>query len=226
MLGRIHVSIPAKTTQLFSSKPHPGFVRITLLHFCISITNKLTTFFPASVSQLRASVTTKTTRKSLQLQHVPEIETENHQKVRLSVSLSFGFFWAPEFQFSIRNFESFNWSHLWKRFHLWYEPVNRIWRLSFIPMTWDVILPPCRGSQDLHLHAQDQMNRFKVVSFSCVWAASLVQEAYILQFMYVGEAPANWEKVLQGIRQMRSSADEHEPVAHEETADNTVLPKV
>ncbi|WVY99288.1 hypothetical protein V8G54_025358 [Vigna mungo] len=56
MLGRIHVSIPAKTTQLFSSKPHP-------------------------VSQLRVSVTTKTTRKSLQLQHVPEIETENHQKI-------------------------------------------------------------------------------------------------------------------------------------------------
>ncbi|BAT95328.1 hypothetical protein VIGAN_08203200 [Vigna angularis var. angularis] len=28
----------------------------------------------------------------------------------------------------------------------------------------------------------------------------------------------------QGIRQMRSFADEHEPVAHEETADNTVLP--
>lgn len=131
MLGRIHVSIPAKTTQLFSSKPHPGFVRITLLHFCISITNKLTTFFPASVSQLRASVTTKTTRKSLQLQHVPEIETENHQKVRLSVSLSFGFFWAPEFQFSIRNFESFNWSRLWKRFHLWYEPVNRILKIKF-----------------------------------------------------------------------------------------------
>ncbi|BAT91780.1 hypothetical protein VIGAN_07040500 [Vigna angularis var. angularis] len=92
-------------------------------------------------------------------------------------------------------------------------------------MTCDGILPTCRGSLDFHLHAQDQMNWFRVVSFSCVWAASLVQEAYILQFMYVGEAPANWEKVLQGIRQMRSSPDEHEPVAHEETADNTVLPK-
>ncbi|XP_047176054.1 endonuclease III homolog 1, chloroplastic-like isoform X2 [Vigna umbellata] len=113
MLGRIQVSIPAKTTQFFSSKPHP-------------------------VSQLRASVTTKTTRKSLQLQHVPEIETENHQKG------------IPGFA-----------------------------------------LARARSNE-------------------------LVQS---------GEAPANWEKVLQGIRQMRSSADEHEPVAHEETADNTVLPK-
>jgi len=102
-LGRIHVSLLPKTTQFFSSKPHPGFVRISLLHFCISITNKLTTtFFPASVSQLRASVTNKRTRKSLQLQqHVPEIETEKHQKVRLSVSLLFELFRPPEFQFSI-----------------------------------------------------------------------------------------------------------------------------
>ncbi|XP_052727105.1 endonuclease III homolog 1, chloroplastic-like isoform X2 [Vigna angularis] len=79
-------------------------------------------------------------------------------------------------------------------------------KVSLIPMTCDGILPTCRGSLDFHLHAQDQMNWFRV-------------------FMYVGEAPANWEKVLQGIRQMRSSPDEHEPVAHEETADNTVLPK-
>jgi len=78
----------------------------------------------------------------------------------------------------------------------------------------------------LHLHAQDQMNWFIVVSFSCLWASSLVREAQILQLMYVGEAPVNWEKVLQGIRQMRSSADEHEPLAREETSHNTVPPKV
>jgi len=47
-----------------------------------------------------------------------------------------------------------------------------------------------------------------------------------LQFIYAGEAPENWEEVLQGIRQMRSSADEHEPVAREEAADNSVPPKI
>ncbi|KAK7335833.1 hypothetical protein VNO80_27904 [Phaseolus coccineus] len=102
-LGRIHVSLSAKTTQSFSSKPHP-------------------------VSQLGASVTSKGTRKRLQLQHVPEIETENHQKE--------------------------------------------------IPGFANELVPR-------------------------------------------GEAPENWEKVLQGIRQMRSSADEHEPVAREEAADNS-----
>ncbi|RZB62798.1 hypothetical protein D0Y65_039821 [Glycine soja] len=39
------------------------------------------------------------------------------------------------------------------------------------------------------------------------------------------EAPAHWEMVLQGIRQMRSSADEHQPVAREKAAD-TVPSKV
>ncbi|ESW22419.1 hypothetical protein PHAVU_005G152500 [Phaseolus vulgaris] len=102
-LGRIHVSLSAKTTQFFSSKPH-------------------------SVSQLGASVTSKRTRKGLQLQHVPQIETENHQKE--------------------------------------------------IPGFANELVPR-------------------------------------------GEAPENWEKVLQGIRQMRSSADEHEPVAREEAADNS-----
>ncbi|KHN30103.1 endonuclease III homolog 2, chloroplastic-like isoform X1 [Glycine soja] len=38
------------------------------------------------------------------------------------------------------------------------------------------------------------------------------------------EAPAHWKMVLQGIRQMRSSADEHQPVAREKAAD-TVPPK-
>ncbi|KAL5152375.1 Endonuclease III 2, chloroplastic [Glycine soja] len=38
------------------------------------------------------------------------------------------------------------------------------------------------------------------------------------------EAPAHWKMVLQGIRQMRSSADEHQPVSREKAAD-TVPPK-
>ena len=38
-------------------------------------------------------------------------------------------------------------------------------------------------------------------------------------YVYVGEAPAHWKMVLQGIRQMRSSADEHQPVAREKAAD-------
>ncbi|QCE09127.1 endonuclease III [Vigna unguiculata] len=102
-LGRIHVSLLPKTTQFFSSKPHP-------------------------VSQLRASVTNKRTRKSLQLQQ--------HE----------------------------------------------------IP---DFALARARSNELVHS----------------------------------GEAPVNWEKVLQGIRQMRSSADEHEPLAREETSHNTVPPK-
>ena len=44
-------------------------------------------------------------------------------------------------------------------------------------------------------------------------------------YVYVGEAPAHWKMVLQGIRQMRSSADEHQPVSREKAAD-TVPPKV
>jgi len=90
-LGRILVTLSAKTTQSFSSKHHPGFVKNNTF-FSISITNKLPTFFSASVSQLAASMSSKRTRKSLQLQQVLEIETENHQKVRLSLSLLFELF--------------------------------------------------------------------------------------------------------------------------------------
>lgn len=35
---------------------------------------------------------------------------------------------------------------------------------------------------------------------------------YVCMYVCVGEAPAHWKNVLEGIRQMRSSADEHEPV--------------
>ncbi|KAH1207652.1 Endonuclease III 2, chloroplastic [Glycine max] len=40
-----------------------------------------------------------------------------------------------------------------------------------------------------------------------------------LKVVVTSEAPAHWEMVLQGIRQMRSSADEHQPVAREKAAD-------
>ncbi|KHN33314.1 hypothetical protein glysoja_005356 [Glycine soja] len=46
-----------------------------------------------------------------------------------------------------------------------------------------------------------------------------------LKVVVTSEAPAHWEMVLQGIRQMRSSADEHQPVAREKAAD-TVPSKV
>ncbi|CAJ1955568.1 unnamed protein product [Sphenostylis stenocarpa] len=112
-LGRIHVSLCAKRSHSFFSKPHPG-------------------------SQLGASVTNKRSSKSLQLQHFPEIETENHKKEISGIALA-------------------------------------------------------------HTRPNE-----------------LVQN---------GEAPANWKKVLQGIRQMRSSADEHEPVSREEAANDTAPPK-
>ncbi|KAH1207653.1 Endonuclease III 2, chloroplastic [Glycine max] len=114
-LGRIHVC--AKTRTCFSSKFH-------LL--------KLHTFTPASasVSQLGVSESDKKTKKSSQLQHVPETEFEDHKEI-----------------------------------------------LGFAHTG------PNESAQ------------------SC------------------SEAPAHWEMVLQGIRQMRSSADEHQPVAREKAAD-------
>lgn len=81
------------------------------------------------------------------------------------------------------------------------------------------------------MHIQDQMNRLKVVVtskyfFPQGWIAAFRKLKLIMQFhVYVGEAPAHWEMVLQGIRQMRSSADEHQPVAREKAAD-TVPSKV
>ncbi|KAG4948065.1 hypothetical protein GLYMA_15G030600v4 [Glycine max] len=87
-LGRIHVC--AKTRTCFSSKFH-------LL--------KLHTFTPASasVSQLGVSESDKKTKKSSQLQHVPETEFEDH---KVTLSLSSELFLPQQFQFSITISES------------------------------------------------------------------------------------------------------------------------